>query len=159
VEFSKKTFNKCTNWVLDHIRSKQEADELIDLFKEKIKHLDTKKNTFELKEGKSALKQFATHYTIDGKAGYNAESFLREVKSHVVDKLERIPKTKVKMVLKCMMERTNIGTGKEETEEACFWSEEPEINLETTDKDDLYEKMSDRIKENKAKFERVEGTG
>ena len=52
----KNTFNKCTNWVLDHIRSKQEADELIDLFKEKIKHLDTKKkNNFELKEGKSDL--------------------------------------------------------------------------------------------------------
>ena len=49
--------------------------------------------------------------------------------------------------------------GKEETKEACFWSEEPEINLETTDKNDLYEKMADRIKENKAKFERVEGTG
>ena len=69
MEFSKKnTFNKCTNWVLDHIRSTQEADELIDLFKEKIKNRDTKKNTFELKEGKSALKQFATQYGIDGKA-------------------------------------------------------------------------------------------
>ena len=45
-----------------------------------------------------------------------------------------------------MMERTNTATGKEETREACFWSEEPEINLETTDKDDLYEKMSDRTK-------------
>ena len=58
-----------------------------------------------------------------------------------------------------MMERINIATGKEETKEACFWSEEPEINLETTDKNNLYEKMADRIKENKAKFERVEGTG
>ena len=72
---------------------KQEADELIDLFKEKIKHLDTKKkNTFELKEGKSALKQFATQYGIglEGKAGYDAESFLREDKSHFVDKLKRV---------------------------------------------------------------------
>ena len=75
----KNTFNKCTKWLLEHIRSKQEADELIDLFKEKIKHLDIKKNTFELKEGKSALKQFATQYGIEGKAGYTLNHFFEKL--------------------------------------------------------------------------------
>ena len=43
----------------------------------------------ELKEGKSALKQFTTEYTIDGKAGYDAKSFLREAKPLVVDLMEK----------------------------------------------------------------------
>jgi len=65
---------------------------------------------FELKEGMSALKQFATQYTIEGKAGYDAESFLREIKSHVVD-LAKIPMIKVKICLQCVMERISIKTG------------------------------------------------
>ena len=82
MEFSNKIHltNAQTGCYNYYIRSKQEADELIDLFKEKIKHLDTKKkNNFELKEGKSALKQFATQYGIDGKTGYDANHFFEKL--------------------------------------------------------------------------------
>ena len=144
--------------MLDHIRSKQEADELIDLFKEKIKHLDTKKNTFELKDGKSALKQFATEYTIEGKVGYDAKSFLREAKPLVVDLLEKKLMIKVKMGLQSMMEKIDIKTGETKFARPAFWSE-IEVNLEATDRDELYENMADLIKEKKTRFERAEETG
>ena len=149
---------KWTNWLLDHIPEKPKVDEVLESFKRQIKHLFNKKEAFELKEGKSALKQFTTEYTIEGKAGYDAESFLREIKSHVVDLLKRIPETKIKMCLQCVMEKIDIKTGETKFARPAFWSQ-IEVNLKATDRDELYENMSDLIKEKKTKFERVEGTG
>jgi len=56
------------------------------------------------------------------------------------------------------MERISIKTGETQISQPAFWSG-VEVNLEATDKDELYEKMADRIKEKKTRFERVEGTG
>ena len=55
-----------------HIPEKPKVDEALESFKRKIKQLYNKNETFELKEGKSALKQFATQYGIEVKAGYDA---------------------------------------------------------------------------------------
>ena len=96
---------KWTNWLLDHIPEKPKVDEVLESFKRKIKQLYNRKEAFELKEGKSALKQFTTEYTIEGKAGYDAESFLREAKPLVVDLMEKKLMIKVKMGLQCMMEK------------------------------------------------------
>ena len=57
------------------------------------------------------------------------------------------------------MERTIIKTGEtQSTTQPAFWSE-IEVNLEATDRDELYENMADLIKEKKSRFERAEGTG
>ena len=55
------------------------------------------------------------------------------------------------------MERISIKTGETQISRPAFWSD-VEVNLEDTDRDELYEKMTDRIKETKTRFERVEGT-
>jgi len=65
-----------SKWLLNHIPEKPKVDEALESFKRKINQLYNKKETFELKEGMSALKQFAMQYTIEGKAGYDAKSFL-----------------------------------------------------------------------------------
>ena len=56
------------------------------------------------------------------------------------------------------MERISIKTGETQISRPAFWSD-VEVNLEDTDRDELYEKMTDMIKETKTRFERVEGTG
>ena len=56
------------------------------------------------------------------------------------------------------MERKSIKTGETQISRPAFWSD-VEVNLEDTDRDELYEKMANRIKETKTRFERVEGTG
>ena len=57
-----------SKWLLDHIPEKPKVDEALESFKRKIKQLYNRKETFELKEGKSALKQFATAIHNRGKS-------------------------------------------------------------------------------------------
>ena len=46
------------------------------------------------------------------------------------------------------MERISIKTGETQISRPAFWSD-VEVNLEDTDRDELYEKMANRIKETK----------
>ena len=56
------------------------------------------------------------------------------------------------------MGRISIKTGETQISGPAFWSD-VDVNLEDTDREELYEKMADRIKETKTRFERVQGTG
>ena len=107
----------------------------------------------ELKESKSALKKFAIQYEIDGKDGYDPESFLKALKPSIVSLLGKNRGIKVKLVLSCTMEKTNPSTGKSVTQDASFHSK-VEVNLEGTDISDLYNTMVDRVLETMATFQR-----
>ena len=61
-------------------------------------------------------------------------------------------KTKVKMILKCNMERTNLQAGEVITQEASFHSM-IKVNLEGTDLDELYNEMIEVVLERLAGFE------
>ena len=112
-----------------------------------------KSSLYELKESKSALRKFTMQYVIEGRAGYDPESFMTDVKRSVINFLRNNRRTKVKLILRCNMEKNNISTGEVITHKTAF-SSKPEVNLEGTDVDDLYNTMLDRVLETLATFQR-----
>ena len=108
--------------------------------------------TFELKQSSSALKKFATQYVIEGREGYDPQTFLSDVKREVTNLLENNRKTKVKLILRCIMEKTNIADGQRIEQPAAFHSD-VEVNLEGTDVNELYDTMIDKVMENIANFQ------
>ena len=111
-----------------------------------------KEQLFKLEESKSALKKFATQYTIDGVEGYVPKTFLSAVKPVINRFLKEHRNIKLKIILKCIMSKTNIATGEVEYTPAAFQSN-VEIILQGTDLDDLYLKMTGRVLENLATFQ------
>ena len=74
-------------------------------------------------------------------------------KETVINLLKNSRQTKVKLILKCIMERTEITTGEVTVKDAAFYSEQ-EVYLESTDIDEMYMKMKDRVIENLTVFQR-----
>ena len=112
-----------------------------------------RKQLYDLKESKSALRKFTMQYVIEGRAGYDPESFMADVKQSVINFLKNNRRTKVKLILRCNMEKNNISTGEVIVNKTSF-SSKPEVNLEGTDVDDLYSTMVDRVLETMATFQR-----
>ena len=112
-----------------------------------------RKELYELKESKSALRKFTMQYVIEGRVGYDPQSFMLDVKQAVINFLRKTRRTKVKLILRCNMEKNNISTGEVITHKTSFHSK-PEVTLEGTDVDDLYNTMVDRVLEAMATFQR-----
>ena len=128
--------------------------ERLKAFKSKINKLYSRKDTFEVEESKSALKKFAVQYIIKGKGGYDPKRFLSAVKESVENLLKNNSRTKVKMILTCMMDRTDIKTGDVVSQAADFHSNTT-VNLEGTDVSELYESAVDKMLESMANFQRL----
>ena len=102
-------------------------------------------------ESNSALKEFARVYTINGIEGYDARSFLQDGRQNITSVLRNNRGTKVRLILKCIMER---GDTPEEMEiKLADFHSGIEINLDGTDEKDLYVTMTERILENIAVFQ------
>jgi len=90
-----------------------------------------------------AAKGWFQTYEIKGK--YDIDSFTKLVKSQVLKLLK--PSIKVKIVLTCEMEKTNIATGETILLITPF-SSRIETILESTNVNELYDVMIERIQEN-----------
>ena len=112
----------------------------------------TPRHPFKIRKTASALNRFTNQYAIEGHSGYDPKSFLTTVKQSIISLLSNNSQTKVVLVLRCMMEKTNLQTGEVVTKEAPFWSS-VEVNLEATNLDELYEKWTNRILENISTFQ------
>ena len=119
--------------------------------KEKINKLFEDKK-FEVREGQSALKNFAREYIIDGRAGYGPQRFFEAVRNLLIKILQENKNTKTKVILNCKIQRTDLKTGEIIEVDADFHSE-IEINLEK-DENKLLDKMIARIREVLANFQR-----
>ena len=100
---------------------------------------------FEVKESDSALRNFAYVYTIDGKDGFDPQSFMDGARENMTELLRNNRNTKVKLILKCYMisERDNL------IKDFPFHSE-TEVNVEGTDENEIHITMTDTILERKA---------
>ena len=110
--------------------------------KKKIDDIYKRKRIFEVKESDSALKNFANVYTVDGKDGFDPQSFMDGARENMTGLLRNNRNTKVKLILKCYMisERDNL------IKDFPFHSE-IEINVEGTDENEIYITMTDTILE------------
>ena len=106
-----------------------------------------------MKEGESALKRFVRQFTIDGKLGYDPQTFFEAIRNLVLEILRENKNTKLKLILNCRMERINSRTGEIVEVDADFHSE-IRINPEGTDENELFDEMIARIDENIANFQR-----
>ena len=61
--------------------------------------------------------------------------------------------TKVKWILSCVMEKVNLKTDEVIAKEAAFHSK-TEVNLESTNSNELFSKMKETVFESLAKFQR-----
>ena len=108
------------------------------------------RQSLEAEERDSALKKFTRVYTIDGIVGYDARRFLQDARQNMTSVLRNNRKMKVKLILKCNMERQlNSDT---DIQPAAFHSI-IEISLDGTDEKELYDTMVERIIENVATFQ------
>ena len=110
--------------------------------KKKIDDIYKKIKTFEVKESDSALRNFAKVYTIDGKEGFDPQSFMDGVSENITELLRNNRNTKVKLILKCYM----ISENKNLIRDFPFHSN-IEVNVEGTDENDIYIIMTDTILE------------
>ena len=121
------------------------SDTLIQVLDEVKTHVkSTKEPPFILKESASALRGFTKVNKIEGRVGYDPNSFLNRVKATVTKFLSLIPSTKVKMILNCIMEKHNIEKNETVYSPANFHSY-IEVNLAATDVNGMYNKMTGQI--------------
>ena len=110
--------------------------------RKKIDDIYKKTKIFEVKESDSALRNFAYVYTIDGKDGFDPQSFMDGAHENMIELLRNNRNTKVKLILKCYMlsERDNL------IRDFPFHSN-IEVNVEGTDENEIYITMTDTILE------------
>ena len=110
--------------------------------KKKIDDIYKRKRIFEVIESDSALRNFAKVYTIDGKDGFDPQSFMDGARENITGLLRNNRNTKVKLILKCYMtsERDNL------IRDFPFHAE-IEINVEGTNENEIYTTMTDTILE------------
>ena len=139
--------------LLDYIQPKPKVvDQALEQFKNRIKKLYKKLDTsFQLKESKSALKKWAMQYPIDRKDSIHPDLFLVNAKQYITIPLINNGQTKVKLILSCMMEKVDLKSREVIAKEAEFHSK-TEVNLESTNSNELFSKMKETVLKSLALF-------
>ena len=97
-------------WLLNYIPPKPKVvDKVLESLKRKFfKMYENRDSSFQPTQTKSALKNFAIQYRIDGSNGYEPESFLLNSKQPITNLMINSRQTKVKLILLCMMEKVDL---------------------------------------------------
>ena len=143
------------NWLTDRVEPEQTPQVLNEI----VEHARTNyppRQSFEVRESNSALRNFARVYTIDGIEGVDARSFLDSARENITRVLRENRETKVKLIFKCYMIRERPD-GEIIIRQFDFHSK-IEVNLEGTDEDDIYIIMTERILENMSTCQNKEGS-
>ena len=127
---------------------------MLESFKNKIEKMYEKRDTlFQPTQSKSALKNFAIQYQIKIFNRYDPESFLLNSKQPITNLMINSRQAKVKLILSCMMEDVDLKSGEVIAKEAAFLSK-TEVNLESTNSNELLSKMKETVLVSLAKFQR-----
>ena len=128
----------------------QPISSALNTLRKKINTLFEEK--FEVRDGQSALSQFTREKIIDGKPGYDPKTFFQKTRNILIKFFQENQNTKMKMILICQMQKTDLTTGETIEIEADFHSD-IEINIAEKDKNKLLDKMIARIEEVLANFQ------
>ena len=120
--------------------------QLLHLLKE-IDNINKRNKKFKVKKTDYALKKFANVYTIDGKVGFDPQSFLDGARENMVRVLRDNRNTKVKLILICYMDFPSRNEIKLASFHSCI-----EVNLAGTNEEDVYDTMVGIILENIVKY-------
>ena len=144
------------NLLINRVRPGQRLQALDEIV-EHVRANYPPRQPFEVRESDSALRNFATVYTVDGMEGYDAQSFLDSARENITSVLRNNRRTKVKLILKCYMEKTSI-LGEIVIQPFAFHSN-IEVNLDGTDEEELYITMTEKIIEKMATLQQASGSG
>ena len=148
---SSNTVEDLINYLDNIIEIPRSVSPRIKKLQEDIKSIYNRMKLFEVKEGNSALREFARMYNINGIEGYDALSVLQNARKNITDVLWNNRRTKVKLIFKCNMERPdNLG---ETIINPYDFHSNTEIYLDGTDEKELYDMMVERIIEKMATFQ------
>ena len=86
------------NWLTGHV----EPEQITYVLNEIVEHV---RQSFEVRESNSALRNFTRVYIIDGIEGFDARSFLDGARENMTRVLRNNRRTKVKLILKCIWKR------------------------------------------------------
>ena len=139
--------------------SRVRPDQRLQALNEIVEHVRTNyppRQSFEVRESNSALRNFSRVYTIEGIEGYDARSFLQNTHQNITSVLRNNRRTKVKLIFKCNMERpSNLG---ETVIAPADFHSNIEVNLDGTNEEELYDTMVEIIIEKMATFQSM-GSG
>ena len=144
------------NWITGYVGPGQTLQVLREIA-EHVRANYPPRQPLEVRESNSALREFARVYTIDGIEGSDARSFLDNARENITRILCNNRRTKVKLILKCYMEKTSI-LGEIVIRSFAFHSE-IHINLDGTDEEELYITMTEKIIEKMATLQQATGSG
>ena len=144
------------NWLTGRVG----PDQTPQILNEIVEHVRTNyppRQSFEVRESNSALRNFARVYTIDGIEGVDARSVLDSARENITRVLRENRETKVKLIFKCFMIKERPD-GEIIIRQFDFHSK-IEVNLEGSDEDDIYIIMTEIILEKIAACQNKEGSG
>ena len=144
------------NSLINRVRPDQRLQALDEIV-EHVRSNYPPRQPFEVRESDSALSHFVRVYTVDGREGYDARSFLYNVRENITSVLRNNRRTKVKLIFKCYMEKPSI-LGEIIIRPFDFHSS-IEVNLEGTDEVNLYVTMTEEIIEKMARLQQATGSG
>ena len=104
-------------------------------------------------QSKSALKTFVIQYQIKGLNAYDPESHLLNSKQPITKLMISTRQTKVKVILSCMVVKVDIKSDEVIAKVAAFNSK-TEVNIESTNSNELFSTMEETVLESLAKFQR-----
>ena len=139
-----KKVNKFSDWLLNHVPEtikKPVNKNLVDLKQTVTNFFRKKSNNFKINETRSALKGLVKQFTIEGREGFDIESFMKAVKNTVVRNMEANRQHRVNFYLLCNMERVNPSTGDVERNVNNFHNKSTPL-LESTNVPELFDEAS-----------------
>ena len=127
------------------------VDKVLESFKNKIKKIYEKRDSLFQPTDQTALKNFAIQYRIKGSNGYDPELFFLNSKQPITNLMINTRQTKVKLIPLCMVEKVDLKSGEVIAKAAPFHSK-TEVNIESTDSNELFSKMKETVLEFLSKF-------
>ena len=144
------------NWLTSYVGPEQTSQVLREVV-EHVRENYPPWRPIKVREGDSALRNFARVYTIDGMERTDARSFFTSVRENITSVLRNNRRTKVKIILKCYMIKPSI-LGETTIQPFAFHSA-IEVNLDGTDEEELYITMTETILEKMDRLQHATASG
>ena len=143
----KREINKFADWIISKVPEpiKKTVNERVNSLKERVNRIFKRyDNLLTPREHKTAIKGYFKTFRVNGIDGMDEKTFMRSVKSRVIDLIKSKGSIKVKLILTVRFTKENPTTGNIDINVYSFASK-MEIVTESTDLSDLYNTMSDKI--------------
>ena len=143
----KREINKFADWIISKVPEpiKKTVNERVNSLKERVNRIFKRyDNLLTPREYKTAIKGYFKTFRVNGIDGMDEKTFMRSVKSRVINLIKSKGSIKVKLILTVRFTKENPATGNIDINVYSFASK-MEIVTESTDLSDLYDQMTDKI--------------